>query len=88
MSERKEKMGKGKERTSLSGRHATDNKHQHATRKKPKGKYPIQKGKMLPNERGKAIAKEGNNVSTLFVVFVFSLLAYSIASIEYQNTGY
>lgn len=41
--ERKEKMTKGKERASISGRHAIGNVHYRATRKKPKSTLPESK---------------------------------------------
>ena len=37
-------IARGKESTSISRRHATGNAHQRVNKKKPKGKYPIQKG--------------------------------------------
>ena len=54
-------MAKNKERTSLSGRHATGNTHRHATRKKPKGKYPIQNGENISKRKEAIRDKKGTS---------------------------
>jgi len=46
----KKKGQRGKKIT--SGRHATGNAHQRATRKKPQGKYQIQRGKQYYQNEG------------------------------------
>ena len=88
-------MAKGTETTSTSRRHAIGNAHQRVTRKNPKGKCPIHtEGKYYKKERKKAERKEAiakrdiNAWVVSFVVFVFSLPACSIASMESRNTGY
>ena len=98
--ERKETTGKGEERTSISGHHATGNAHQRVTQKKPKRKCPIQKGgkndKRMENTVRKERISNGDKAHQyvsitawrLFVVFVVPLLACNIANTESQNGGY
>jgi len=48
-------MANEKERTSISGRHATGNAHQRAFRKKQKETYPIHKGENITEKGEKSI---------------------------------
>ena len=94
------RKSKEKWRISKYGRRTTGNAPQRATRNKPKGKYPIQKGENI--EKRKYTAKRilqhrrGNggqqyveiNAWAFFYVFAFSLSAFSIARITSGNTGY
>ena len=77
-------MATDKERTSISGRHATGNTHHRATRKKPKEECPIQKmqkEKTYWRRANKGHQKYvGINAWPVFAAFVFSLSACSIAS--------
>ena len=93
--ERKEKMAKGKEGTSVSGRNATGNAHQCATRTKPKGKCPTEKGenitKMKRNtERKEAAAKgrQGTSMRGRCLLFCFCVFTFSMQYNEYRISKY
>ena len=70
------KKRKGKETTSISGRHATGNAHQHVTQKKSSGKYPIQKG---IRKKAKAKGNKGTSMRERWLLF---------AHFHDRNTGY